>query len=278
MSLRLGYNTNGFPQHRVEDVAELLAEIGYAGIAITPDVFHLDPLRDGRAQARALQPRLAESGLAVAVETGARFLLDPRRKHQPTLLSDAPGRARRLELLTRCLEIAVELRAETFSFWSGSYVPSSSGAPADRDELLDRLCEGAAAVLDRARGSGLTVCFEPEPGMFVATLDECHAFFARLNRPELAIMLDVSHVPVTESLSAHEAVASCAERLGGLQLADAQPGVHAHLFPGEGVVDWDALRAVLARIGYRGLATLELPRHGHDPVVTARAAFTKLRG
>lgn len=266
--MRLAYNTNGFPQHRLEDVVAVLAELGYDGIAITPDVFHLDPLGDGLARARELRPRLADAGLAVAVETGARFLLDPRRKHQPTLLSAPAGAAHRLELLQRCLEIAVVLEAETFSFWSGT----PDDPELSRDEALERLCVGAEALLDGASPGGPTPCLEPEPGMLVASLSDFEDVTTLLGRDELRLMLDVGHVPVTETDDPAEVVRRQAPRLAGLQLDDSRDGVHEHLLPGEGDLDWPGLLAAVEAVGFGGLASLELPRHGHDPVGAAARA------
>jgi sugar phosphate isomerase/epimerase len=276
--MRLGYNTNGFPHHEVQEVAAILAGLGYEAIAITPDVFHLDPFGDGLAQARALAPRLVDLGLAVAVETGARFVLDRRRKHQPTLLSGGEGAGERLDMLRRCHEIAVALGAETFSFWAGAW--GEHGEERQRpndDELLDRLCVGTRALLDDTAGSGPTTCFEPEPGMAVASLEELDTFLARLDRPELAVMLDVGHVPVTESVPAHEAFARVHDRLGGLQLDDSRDGVHEHLMPGDGQIDFGALFATVEGLGFEGLACLELPRHGHDPVRAAALARERLQ-
>jgi len=275
--MRLGYNTNGFPQHEVYEIAALLAELGYVGIAITPDVFQLDPMGDGAARARELRPRLDDLGLAVALETGARFVLDCRHKHQPTLLCAGDGAARRLELLRRCHEIAQILGAETFSFWSGVWAPfgDERERPSD-DALLDRLCAGAAALLDESAGSDVSICFEPEPGMAVASLAQLDGFFARLGRDELAVMLDVGHVPVTEAVPAHVALRRLAPRLGGLQLDDSRDGVHEHLMPGDGEIDFAAVVQAAASVGFDGLACLELPRHGHDPVRAARLARERL--
>lgn len=269
--IRLAYNTNGFPQHTPVQVVQVLAEIGYDGLALTPDVFHCDPFAGDDAEVVALGARLADHGFALAVETGARFLLDPARKHQPTLLSPGEGSQRRLDLLRRCYDLAARLGAETFSFWSGS---PEDDAP--REEHLERLCRGAAALLDHAAGEGPQVCFEPEPGMLIDSLARTRAFFERLARPELALMLDVGHVPVTESVSAQQALADWAPRLGGLQLDDSRGGVHEHLAPGEGELDFAAILGAARDANFTGLASLELPRHGHDPVATARAAYLSL--
>src|SRR5436190_21898646 len=84
----LGYNTNGFAHHRLEDAIDILADLGYGGVALTLDVHHLDPFAPNPTHRIAtVHDRLAGRGLRCAVETGSRFLLDPRRKHQPTLVS-----------------------------------------------------------------------------------------------------------------------------------------------------------------------------------------------
>ena len=71
------------------------------------------------------------------------------------------------------------------------------------------------------------------------------------------LMLDVGHVPVTETITPARAVTDWASRLGGLQLDDSRGGVHEHLAPGEGEIDWPALlAAIVARFGLDLLRSL----------------------
>src|ERR1700710_2664701 len=102
MTLRFAYNTNGAANHRLDDALGLIADAGYDGVALTLDIHHLDPFApDFAEQRRGVAKRLKELKLGCVVETGARFLLDPREKHEPTLVTaDAAGRGRRVEFLS----------------------------------------------------------------------------------------------------------------------------------------------------------------------------------
>src|SRR5919198_2144401 len=113
-----GYNTNGFAHHRLEDALTILAELGYEGVSLTLDHHALDPFDAALpAQLAAVRALLQKHGLRCVIETGARFLLDPRRKHQPTLLSPSEtDRGRRRDFLQRAVVIARELGADAVSF------------------------------------------------------------------------------------------------------------------------------------------------------------------
>ena len=144
VSLRFGYVSNGLSDHRLEHALELLAENGYSGVALTLDHIHFDPFAPRlRARAARLRAELDALGLACVVETGARFVLDPRRKHFPTLVSD--GRQRRVDLLCTAVDVAVELGAPVVSMWSGR---RARGEP--RERAWDLLVDGCERVLAHA--------------------------------------------------------------------------------------------------------------------------------
>lgn len=271
--VRLGYGSNGFANHRLSDALAVVADLGYVGVALTLDHAHLDPFaEDLPRQLDAVRAQLAARGLGVVIETGARYLLDPRRKHHPTLVSDE-GRDRRVDLLKRAVRIAAELDAECVSFWSGALADGVDAGTGWR-----RLGEGVCEVLDEAQRRGVPLGLEPEPGMFVERVDDALELRKRLGDPELLrITLDVGHCVAVEPWSAADCVRRAGELLVNVQLDDMRHGVHEHLEFGEGELDLPATLGALDEVGYRGLATVELPRHSHAAPEVAARAITALR-
>ena len=253
MSLRYAYNTNGCANHRLGDALELIAGHGYAGVALTLDHQHLDPFApDWEAQVKALALRLRELELGCVVETGARYLLDPRDKHEPTLVSaSAQGRRRRVAFLNRAVDIAAILEAEAVSFWAGVPKPE-----VDCDDAQRWLLDGLHEVVNYAQLHGVTAAFEPEPGMLVETVAEWEALDVR----GLSLALDTGHCLVTQDIDPAEAVRRYADRLGTVALEDMRRGVHEHLPFGEGDMDIASVLAALQQIGFSRLVCVELSR------------------
>src|SRR5262249_22154935 len=147
---------------------ELLAEIGYRGVGVTIDHGLLNPYADGLRQSVAdLGSFLDRLSMRSVVETGARFLLDPRRKHEPTLMAaDVAGRAKRVEFYRHAIDIALELESDCVSIWSGTLRDSIAD-----DAAFERLIDGLRQVCDYADSKQVVIGFEPEPGMFIDRLE-----------------------------------------------------------------------------------------------------------
>jgi sugar phosphate isomerase/epimerase len=271
--LRFGYGTNGFGSHRLDDALAVIADLGYDGVALTLDHHHLDPFADDVvARVAGTARRLEQLGLAVVVETGARYLLDPWRKHHPTLVSDE-DRPRRVDYLHRAIQIAADLGAEAMSCWSG-ILPDGVA----KEVGWSRLVEGTSAVLEAADRHGVLVAFEPEPGMFVDEVDGVLELRRRLGDPErLRITLDLGHVVCNEPRGMADTVRRAGDLIANVQVDDMVRGVHDHLPLGTGEVDFVEALGALGEIGYRGLAALELPRHGHEAPALAKASLQALR-
>ncbi len=268
MPLRYAYNTNGCTNHRLDDALDLIADAGYDGVALTLDWHHLDPFApDWRVQAERFRENLSRRELGCVIETGARYLLDPRRKHEPTLVSPtAEGRARRVAFLERAVDVQVAIGAETVSCWAGV-----RGAGVSVDDARGYLRDGLAEVLDYAAAAGGEISLEPEPGMAVETNADYLALVDGLgDRGEtLRLALDLGHVWVTgetfpdvtqTALAPAAAVYRFAERLGAVAIEGMDRGVHVHRPLDGGDMPIAPLLAALSDIDYGRLVSVELSR------------------
>jgi sugar phosphate isomerase/epimerase len=270
----LGYNTNGFAFHKLDDALRILAEIGFESAAVTLERHELDPpdARGVPAAVKKLRSALAGTNLRATIETGARFLLDPLRKHQPTLISrDTEGRRRRIEFLSACIEIAGEIGADSVCFWSGAADDEAGDA-----EWSARLASGLTELLKRAEPRGVRLSLEPEPGMWIDRMKKFEQVHRALDHPLLGLTLDVGHVHCLEDGRLADHILRWKQRLWNMHVEDIRRGVHEHLPFGEGDVDFPETFAALGSIQYEGPVHVELPRQSHDAVRTARESHAFL--
>jgi L-ribulose-5-phosphate 3-epimerase len=264
----LGYNTNGFAHHRLNDVVAILTELGYTGIGLTPDVHHLDSEQPNHAgRVSLLRGEFRRTGRRCAIETGARFLLDARRKHHPTLLSaDEDDRETRYGFLCECVELARELGADCVSFWSGAADDNSEAVH------MERLAEACKRLAEFAATCNVRLAFEPEPGMFIDTMPKFNELYEKVNHPAFGLTLDVGHLVCQRELPISSHITNWAHVLWNVHIEDMRAGVHDHLMFGEGEVDFADAFAGLRAANYTNGVYVELSRHSYDAVNTARRA------
>lgn len=266
----LSYNTNGFAHHSLDQAITVLASLGYRGVAITIDHGALCPFEASHLEQLASVRRLLMThGITPVIETGARFLLDPFEKHQPSMVSATEvERGERLAFYRYAIDVAVELGAACVSLWSGA--PTDD---ADRPTALDRLADSLGEVVHYATERKITLGLEPEPGMTVATLNDYREVKQRLDAPaNLRLTLDVGHLLVTGEAPVADRIRGCAGELVNVHIEDMKPGVHEHLMFGEGEIDFPTVIHALQETGYTGPLSVELSRHSHQAPDAARRA------
>jgi L-ribulose-5-phosphate 3-epimerase len=266
----LGYNTNGFAHHDPLDAIRVLAGMGYRSVALTLDHGLLNPYAlDYYDQLRNVRDELMGFELRSVVETGARFLLDPYVKHEPTLVSESEERREvRIEFLRRAIDAAAILGSDCVSLWSGVQRDDASD-----EVVLERLAEGLRILLDYAGERDVVLAFEPEPGMFV---DSCSRF-ARLlqwvEAPQLQMTMDIGHLYCQGELPIADYIARWAPRIANMHIEDMRAGVHEHLMFGEGEMDFPPIIEAIGACGYRGGVHVELSRHSHEAPQAAQRAY-----
>ncbi len=274
--MKLGYNTNGLAHHRLTDAIELLADLGYQSVAITLDAGALDPYDDPASlnqQVSLVRAALDRTGMESVIETGARYLLNPRRKHDPTLMDPDPARrAVRADFLRRAIDLAGALGSQAVSLWSGC-----PPAPIEEGPGLDRLADGLRPLLDHAGQARIPLAFEPEPGMFIDTLDRFSRLDAQINHPLFQLTVDLGHVHCLDEGDIPALLRTWGERIVNIHIEDMKKGTHEHLMFGEGTMDFPSICAALGEIGYSGGVHVELSRHSHYGADAAQRAATFLK-
>ncbi len=271
--MRLGYNTNGLAHHDIVQAIELLADIGYRSVAITVDQHVLNPFRPTlQTEVGRVVECLNRLSMHSVVETGARYLLDPRTKHEPTLLSGRPEeRGRRIAFLRSSIDLAVALGSDCVSLWSGILRDDIDEAAA-----FARLTESLSQVIDYARQQGVVVGFEPEPGMFIDTMSRFEQLSQRVASPHLELTLDIGHLHCLGEVPIASQIRRWGSRIVNVHLEDMRHGVHEHLMFGEGEIDFPPVLAALREVGFAGGVHVELSRHSHVGPEVASQAFQAL--
>jgi L-ribulose-5-phosphate 3-epimerase len=266
----LGYNTNGFAHHRFEDAIAILADIGYQSVALTIDHALLNPYERGLpAEIDRVRSLLNRYEMRSVIETGARFLLDTWHKHEPTLMTaDAAERSRRVVFYRHATDIAKELKSDCVSLWSGVL---HQDLP--QDDAFLRLVEGLKPVLEYADRRGVTIGFEPEPGMFIDTMARYQRLVEQIDAPCFRLTLDIGHLHCQGETPIADQIRRWGSRLVNVHIEDMRAGVHEHLMFGDGEIEFPPVLAALRKIGYTGGVHVELSRHSHMAPEAARQAF-----
>lgn len=270
--MKIGYNTNGFSHHRLEDSIEILSTIGFQSVALTVDYHNLEPGCCDQQKSN-IRDLLSERKMNVVIETGARFLLDSYRKHSPTLLSPTQEqRQKRIDFLNYCTDLSFTLGGSVVSLWSGA-IDSS----ADEEENWSRLVSSLESVLEFARERKIVVGFEPEPGMFIDTMDRFEELLHRCNNhPALKLTLDVGHLHCLGEVPIGNYIRKWSDYIVNVHIEDMKSGVHDHLMFGEGEMNFVEILSAFQDIRYQGGLHVELSRHSHNAVEIAKTSYAFL--
>lgn len=125
---------------------------------------------------------------------------------------------------------------------------------AERQRALDRQCAVLRRVAARAADAGLVLAIEPinrYESCHVNTIAQALALTQRVDHAALGVMIDTFHAHM-EEVSIAAAVRAAGAKLLHVHANESHRGI-----PGQGAIDWQAVRNALRDIGYDGALVIE---------------------
>ncbi len=221
--IKLSYSTFGLTNLSFLDAIDVVDKAGYPGIELS---FHRDqfnPFNITEEDIANVKRKLQTARVkAACVATASHFFM-PSRPHEPSLMSlDLAGRKRRINLVKRGIEVARKLGVSLVTFGSGfirdEHVMNPSVNP--RGLLADSICLCLKEIRD---DEDITLLIEPEPGMFIETIEQGMSLVDEINSPRFRLHLDMCHMYCSEQ-DYIAALGKAAPYIRYLHVSDAQQG------------------------------------------------------
>lgn len=220
---KLSYSTFGLTNLDFLDAIDAVDQAGYPGIELS---FHRDqfnPFEITDEYLAAIKKRFETTRVRPACVATASHFFTPSRPHEPSLMCiDTAGRKRRIDLVKRGIDVARKLGVKLVTFGSGFIRDEHISNPSiDPNELLvDSIHQCLKGVRD---DEDITLLIEPEPGMFIETLEQGMNLVNEVNSPKFKLHLDLCHNYCSET-DYIGALALAAPHARYLHVSDAREG------------------------------------------------------
>jgi sugar phosphate isomerase/epimerase len=274
--MKLAFSTNAYTRSTLVQALRGIARAGFSGVEILADIPHAYPDAIDDALIDQVTRTLDETKLQVSnVNANCSFGYwddaPPEPYFEPSLISPNPKhREDRARLILKTLDFAKKIGAQNISITSGRCL---GGMPPDR--AAEQFAESINPILDRAEQLNVRIGVECEPGLFIEYVAELRQWIDRLGSACLGANLDIGHSQVIGE-SIPDAVTLLSDRIWNLHVEDIPGRKHYHMIPGEGSIDWQAVRAALEAIHYDRFLTVELYTHTANPQEAAEKSFAFL--
>lgn len=271
--MKLAFSTNAFTRFRLVEAIRQIHAAGFEGVEILADVPHAYPETANHDLAYSVRKVLDETGLQVSnvnVNCSFGYWKDapPEPYFEPSLISPNPmHRVDRQRLILKAMEFSKSVGAKNISITSGRCL---GGMPPDK--AAGQFAESIKPILELAESLEINVGIECEPGLFIEYVAELKEWIDKLGSKRLGANLDIGHSQVIGE-SIPEVIKLLEGRIWNLHVEDIPGRKHYHLIPGEGTLDWQAVKKALVEIQYDRFMTVELYTHTAHPTVAAVKSY-----
>jgi sugar phosphate isomerase/epimerase len=247
-------------QYPVHDCLRHLAGFGFREFELQMYPGHLWPAHIDRASRAELKAFLAANALSVTTLNMPNIDLN-------IAAATAEMRAMTLGILRQVVELAGDLGAEGVVIGPGKANPL---LPMPRAQLLDLFYRALDELVPHARSEGTAIYVENMPFAFLPGMDELLAVLEAYGSGTIGVVYDVATGHFVKE-DVPSALKACASRLRAVHLSDTDHAVYRHAAIGLGTVDFGALPALLAEIGFTRRPILEIISAEPDEALTRSA-------
>jgi sugar phosphate isomerase/epimerase len=196
--IKLSYSTFGLTNLNFMTAIDVVDKAGYAGIELS---FHRDqfnPFDITDEYLDAVKKHLETARVKPACVATASHFFTPSRPHEPSLMCpDLAGRKRRVDLIKRGIQVARRLGVSLVTFGSGFIRDEHVNNPwvKPHELLVDSIYQCLREVRD---DEDITLLIEPEPGMFIETMEQGISLVDEINSPRFKLHVDICHAYCSE--------------------------------------------------------------------------------
>lgn len=270
--MKFAFSSNAFLRCDLQEAIRTVASIGYEGIEIMADVPHAYPLHLTKEEILKIRRTLEENHLEISNINAFMHHADGDTYHPSWIERDPALRAKRVEYTLRCIDLAAALGARNLSTEPGGPLEGMS-----RDEALRFYRQGLAAVRKRAKGKGIRILIEPEPGLLIENSQQVMDLLRELDPEIFGINFDVGHFFCVGE-DPCQLIRSMQPWIYHFHLEDiAATRKHYHLMLGTGAIDLVGVLDTIDQIGYQDFVTVELYTYEHAAAKAAEEAFRYLQ-
>jgi sugar phosphate isomerase/epimerase len=190
-SIQFSYSTFGLTDLTIIEAIHAVADAGYAGIELAFHKNNFNPFEINHDLLDEVKSTLKARSIEPAcISAPTHFFMDTR-PHEPSLMcTDIAGRKLRIDLIKRAIRVAQYVGAPLVCFGSGfireEHVKNPDINP--RQLLIDGIKECLQTCKD------VTLVIEPEPGMYIETIDDGVNLINEINDDKFRLHLDLNHV------------------------------------------------------------------------------------
>jgi fructoselysine 3-epimerase len=271
--MKLAFSTNAYTRFTLPEALRGIAQAGFKGVEILADTPHAYPDTLTAQYISEIRRELERLNLTVSnINANCSFgywrHAPPEPYFEPSLISPvAEYRKDRTRLILKTLDFAKEIAARNISITSGRMLGGMPPEPAAR-----QFAESMKPILHHADRLGIDVGIECEPGLFLEYAAELAEWIGRLGHPRFGANLDIGHSQVLGE-KIPDAVKLLGDRIWNLHVEDIPGRKHYHMIPGQGTLDWQALKAALVEEDYQRFLTVELYTHTENPQEAADKSY-----